>query len=301
MDLQSLKYFQFVAIYHNFSKAAEHFYIGQPALSRQIASLEKELGVQLFDRDTRNVRLTEAGRVLYDNCDLLLRHHEHVRQLMEAAKRGHAGTLSIATVRDFSPLFTDYVKAYMAAYPDVRVRVDDIPFDELSDSIIHGVYDAAFALDFAVPKHDQLATSPIGEDQFVAMMRRDFAPELGDSVTLRELLDQPLLIPHHSDPPFLRQLRLTSREHAGEGPGIEYVPNTSTALLQAGLGLGICFVPRRILSASADSEVMKCCRLSDVDSTFSLLLVRRKDNEAGTLQNFVSLVRDERRGYRVTR
>jgi DNA-binding transcriptional LysR family regulator len=301
MDLQSLKYFQFVAMYRNFSKAAEHFYIGQPALSRQIAGLEKELGVQLFDRDTRNVRLTEAGRVLYDNCDLLLRHHEHVRELMDAAKRGHAGLLSIASVRDFSPLFIDYVKGYMAAYPDVRVRVDDIPFDQLSDSIIHGVYDAAFALDFAVPKHDQLATSPIGRDQFVAMMRRDFAPELGDAVTLRELLEQPLLIPHHVDPPFLKQLRLTSREHPDAGPGIEFVPNTSTALLHATLGLGICFVPERILSASSNSDVMKCCRLSDVDSSFSLLLVRRKDNETKTLQNFVRLVQDERRGYRVAR
>jgi DNA-binding transcriptional LysR family regulator len=301
MDLQSLKYFQFVAMYRNFSKAAEHFYIGQPALSRQIASLEKELGVQLFDRDTRNVRLTEAGKILYDNCGLLLRHHEHVRELMESAKKGHAGLLSIATVRDFFPLFTGCVKAYMSAYPEVTVRVDDIPFDELSDSIIHGVYDAAFTLDYAVPKHEQLATSPIGQDEFVAMMRRDFAPQFGEAVTLEELLDQPLLIPRHVDPPFLKQLRLTSKEHAGKGPGIEYVPNTSTAMLQAGLGLGICFVPRRILSASADSDVMRCCRLSDVNSTFSLLLVRRKDNETKTLQNFVNLVRDERRGYRVSR
>ena len=61
MDLQSLKYFQFVAMYRNFSRAAEHFYIGQSALSRQIANLEKELGVQLFNRDTRNVNLAHRN------------------------------------------------------------------------------------------------------------------------------------------------------------------------------------------------------------------------------------------------
>mgnify|MGYP003948576031 CR=1 FL=1 len=101
MDLQSLKYFQFVAMYRNFSRAAEHFYIGQSALSRQIANLEKELGVQLFNRDTRNVNLTTAGRLLYDNCDLLLRHHELVYGLMDTAKSGYDGQLSIATVANF--------------------------------------------------------------------------------------------------------------------------------------------------------------------------------------------------------
>ncbi|WP_024287272.1 LysR family transcriptional regulator [Cellulomonas sp. KRMCY2] len=301
MDLQSLKYFQFVAMYRNFSKAAEHFYIGQPALSRQIAGLEKELGVQLFNRDTRNVDLTEAGRVLYAHVDLLLRHHEHVLSLLDAAKRGFEGHLSIAAVRDFSPLFTAFVEHFMQDYPNVHTRVEDVPFDELSESIIHGVYDAAFTLDYAVPNNDKLVTMPIGTDEFIALMHRDLAPQLGDAVSLAELLEQPLLIPHHVDPPFLKQLRLTSRQRGGNGPGIEYVPNTSTAVLQAGLGMGICFVPRRILSASAESELMKSCRLSDVDSRFSLLLVRRKDNESTTLQNFVDLVRDERRGYRVAR
>ncbi|MCV2394305.1 LysR family transcriptional regulator [Actinotalea sp. M2MS4P-6] len=301
MDLQSLKYFQFVAMYRNFSKAAEHFYIGQPALSRQIASLEKELGVQLFDRDTRNVCLTEAGRVLYDNVDLLLRHHEHVLSLMDAAKRGYEGHLSIATVRDFSPLFTGFVEHFMAAYPNVHTRVEDVPFDQLTESIVHGVYDAAFTLDYAVPNNDKLATMPIGEDQFIALMRHDVAPELGDEVTLRELLGQNLIIPRHIDPPFLKQLRLTSRERRGTDGGIEFVPNTTTAVLQAGLGMGICFVPKRILPTAGGHEQWKICRLADVEARFSLLLVRQKDNESRTLQNFVDLVRDERRGYRVAR
>lgn len=297
--MMSLKYFQFVAMYRNFSKAAEHFYIGQPALSRQIASLEKELGVQLFDRDTRNVCLTEAGQVLYDNCDLLVRHHAHVASLMEAAKKGHEGHLSIAAVREFGPLFKGFMTSFIEQYPKVSTRVEDIPFDELADSILHGVYDAAFTLDFAVPDSDKLVRTPVCEDNFVAVMRPDLGADLGDVVTARELLDRPLIIPRHVDPPFLKQLRLAGRTHRGpEAAGIEYVPNTSTALLQTSLGLGIAFIPTKIFNASADVGGFKICTLGDIDSSFSMVLVRRKDNAQKTLQNFVELIRDQRRGYR---
>ncbi len=301
MDLQSLKYFQFVAMYRNFSKAAEHFYIGQPALSRQIAALEKELGVQLFDRDTRNVCLTEAGRVLYDNVDLLLRHHEHVLALLDGAKKGHEGNLSIATVREFSPLFTGFVTHFTAAYPNVHVRVEDVPFDSLSDSIIHGVYDVAFTLDYAIPNNDRLAQIPIGSDEFVVMVHEDLAPHLGDSITLQELFELRLIIPHHVDPPFLKQIRLTAMKNPGRGGGIEQVPNTSSAILQASLGMGACFVPQGIVELVTARSAVRSLQLDGVDAAFDLVLVRHKDNSSTPLQNFVNLVRDERRGYRTAR
>lgn len=297
MDLMSLKYFQFVAMYRNFSRAAEHFYIGQSALSRQIANLEKELDVQLFNRDTRNVNLTAAGKTLYDNCDLLLRHHELVYRLMEAAKSGYDGQLSIATVANFGSMFTDLVKGFIAAYPKVKTRVDDIPFDELSDSIINGVYDLAFTLDYAVPLDDQIAKMSIGQDHFVAFMSREFPNDLGDVVSTRELLNQPLIIPRHIDPPFLRQFRLAGQERgAPVAGGIEYVPNADTALLRVDLGLGITFMPKMLVGASRDLSRYKCCEVSDLDTSCSLLLIRRKDNVQKTVQNFVDLVRNERRG-----
>ena len=296
MDLQSLKYFQFVAMYRNFSRAAEHFYIGQSALSRQIANLEKELGVQLFNRDTRNVNLTTAGRLLYDNCDLLLRHHELVYGLMDTAKSGYDGQLSIATVANFGPMFTDLVRTYIKTYPNVKTRVDDIPFEELSDAIVHGVYDVAFTLDYAVPQNDQIATLPVGQDRFVAVMSRDFPNDLGDTVSTRELLSLPVIVPRHIDPPFLRQFRLAGQERgAPRAGGIEYVPNTLTAMLRVDLGLGVTFMPKEIVRDVHDTDRYKCCELSDLDTSCSLLLVRRKDNDQKTIQNFVDLVRAERR------
>ncbi len=293
----SLKYFQFVAMYRNFSRAAEHFYIGQPALSRQIASLEKELGVQLFDRDTRNVALTEAGRVLYDHCDLLMRHHELVYRLMDAAKSGYDGQLSIAAVANFSTLFIDLIEAFIEAYPRVKTRVDDVPFDQLTDSIAHGVYDMAFTLDYAVPANDQIAVTPVGQDHFVAVMAKNFAPELGENVTTQELLRHMLVVPHHVDPPFLRGLRLAAMEqgkaHAG---GLDVVPNTPTSVLRVSLGLGVALMPSSTVRSFYDASRHKVCELTDLDTACAMVLIRRRDNTQRTLQNFVDLIRDHRAG-----
>lgn len=295
----SLKYFRFVAMYRNFSRAAEHFYIGQSALSRQIANLEKELGVQLFKRDTRNVSLTDAGRILYENCDLLLRHHDLIDRLMDAARKGYDGQLSIATVANFGAVFAAVVRQFIAQYPQVKTRIDDIPFDQLSDSILHGVYDTAFTLDFAVPDSDLIARTVVAKDRFVVVASVDDPVDLGPSVTVERLLEQQLIIPRHIDPPFLRPLRLLGREQRGPG-GIDAVPGTATALLRVDLGLGVTLIPQLVLASSFGARRYRVTEISDLDTTFSTVLIRRKDNTQTTLQNFVALVRDGRWQRRTT-
>lgn len=292
MDLMSLRYFQFVAMYRNFSKAAEHFYIGQSALSRQIANLEKELGVQLFIRDTRNVHLTTAGEVLYEECELLLRHHELVFRKLEAAKSGAAGQIGIATVTNFGGAFTELVQQFTTAYPNVRTRVDDVPFPQLSDSILHGVYDLAFTLDFEVPANDDLAQITIGEDRFVAVMREDFPFPPGDAVTTAQLLTTRLTMPRHVDPPVLRALQLAARQSTEPSPGVAFVPNTPTAVLRVELGLGVSILPRFISTIAFQGVPIRVCELADLEARFNIVAIYRKDNRQQTLLNFLKLIRN---------
>ena len=72
MELKQLRYFLQVAEYLNFSRAAEQLYISQPALSYQIAELERELGVELFVRDRRKVYLTPAGKALLGRAGIFV-------------------------------------------------------------------------------------------------------------------------------------------------------------------------------------------------------------------------------------
>ncbi len=285
MDLMALRYFQFVAIYRNFSRAAEHFYIGQPALSRQIANLERSLGVQLFVRDTRNVSLTDAGSLLFEHCDLLLRHHENVRQLMESAKTGAVGQLGIATVANFGPAFAPVAKKFAAAYPNVKTRIDDIPFDDLCDSIVHGVYDLAITLDFGVPHNDAIVQKTIATDHFVVVMSEDYPYTGPDPMPVAELARLPLIVPRHVDPPVLAQLR-----SAGQAKSVELVPNTHTATLRVDLGSGVTIVPQVMINSSLRDFRFRICELADVDTRFDIVGIYRKDNEQQTLANFLTMI-----------
>ena len=95
MELKQLQYFLQVAEYLNFSRAAQQLYISQPALSYQIAELERELGVELFVRDRRRVHLTAAGKALVDPARRLLGQAEELPLLARQGSMGPGGKLRI--------------------------------------------------------------------------------------------------------------------------------------------------------------------------------------------------------------
>ena len=82
MEIRHLRYFVTVAQERNFTRAAEKLHIAQPPLSRQIQQLEEEVGMVLFDRDSRPLRLTEAGRLFYEHAAQVLERFDDLRTMM---------------------------------------------------------------------------------------------------------------------------------------------------------------------------------------------------------------------------
>src|SRR3954454_14526676 len=107
MEIRQLRYFTAVAEHLNFTEAAKKLFVAQPAVSQQIASLEKEIGFKLFNRDKHSVQLTHAGRVfLNDALEMLDRSEAAIKKARKAAI-GEVGQLSIgflnAPVKKFLP------------------------------------------------------------------------------------------------------------------------------------------------------------------------------------------------------
>jgi len=98
MDLRQLRYFVAVATTKNFTRAAEQVHIAQPPLSRQIQQLEDELGVQLIQRNSRPLRLTEAGRLFYEQSLQVLQKVEQMKTGARQAASGERQSISIAYV-----------------------------------------------------------------------------------------------------------------------------------------------------------------------------------------------------------
>lgn len=136
MRMRQLRYFEALAEELHFGKAAERLHIQQPPLSRQIQSIEEELGTQLFKRTNRKVELTDAGEYFLGEAKEMLATMNRARTTLQAMGDGTAGKLHVSFVYlVLSSKFPDIVGDFMKQYPQVEV----VLHDETSMEQIEGV------------------------------------------------------------------------------------------------------------------------------------------------------------------
>jgi DNA-binding transcriptional LysR family regulator len=126
MDLRHTRTFVTVAELGTVSKAAQRLHIAQPALSRQISLLEEELGIKLFDRVGRRLRLTGEGEQLLSDCRGLLNYAAGVGERARDLRRGDVGVLKVAaTPLHIEGVFSQFLHRYAERYPNVQVKVTE--------------------------------------------------------------------------------------------------------------------------------------------------------------------------------
>src|SRR4026207_2438569 len=126
MDLRHVRTFVTVAEVGTVSRAAEQLHIAQPALSRQIANLEDEFGLKLFDRVGRRLVLTSEGEQLLNDCRGLLNYARALGEQAQVLRRGDVGVLRVsASPHLIEGIFPDLLHHYAARYPNVQVRLVD--------------------------------------------------------------------------------------------------------------------------------------------------------------------------------
>lgn len=145
MELRQLQHFVAVAEEQHFTRAAQRVHIVQSALSSSIRALEEELGVKLFQRTTRRVRLTAAGALFLEKARTALDAVQAARDAVRELKGLARGTLSIGTVQSL-PAFLDLpslLAAFHAEYPDIEVRLCQGSTSHLFDKLKSGRLDLA--------------------------------------------------------------------------------------------------------------------------------------------------------------
>ncbi|PFA67113.1 LysR family transcriptional regulator [Bacillus sp. AFS015802] len=137
MDLNVVKTFITAAEYNHFRKAAERLYISQPTVTVHIKQLEKELGVILFERDGKKIKLTEAGRSYLQHAKRLIEIYEEGISDIQSLSQGYTTTLKMA----ISPLIADNVlpfvlKQYIENHPQVEISVEIIESAEIERAVL---------------------------------------------------------------------------------------------------------------------------------------------------------------------
>lgn len=134
MDIRQLRYFLTIADEGSISKAAEKLHMSQPPLSQQLKLLETELGVQLFERNTRKITLTNVGEALLYRTRQILDLFELTKNEVMDINEGLDGTLSIGTVSSAGATFLpDIMQRFHQKYPRVKFEI----LDEDSDSFLN--------------------------------------------------------------------------------------------------------------------------------------------------------------------
>jgi len=144
MELRHLRYFVAVAEEQNVTRAAVRLHVSQPTLSRQIHNLEDELGIALFERGAKAVRLTEAGRVFLNEARMLLHRAEGAVQMAKSVGEGKRGEIHVGYAPSLAvELLPRALRYFQESNPDVRVQLHDLSTQEMLLGLKDGKLHAA--------------------------------------------------------------------------------------------------------------------------------------------------------------
>src|SRR5882672_7402285 len=191
MDLSALKIFLAVAQERSFSRAAAKVHRTQPAVSQAVRRLEVDLGEQLFDRSSKTGTLTDAGKVLQNYGERLVRLAEEAESAMRELRDLRRGRVLIganeAAVHTLLPL----IGKFRHSYPDIAIDVRRVPARQIAVEVQQGSLDFG-ALTFH-PSEEGLLAIPVGTDELVLLMPPSHTLANRRQVAMADVASQPVV------------------------------------------------------------------------------------------------------------
>lgn len=239
ISLRQLRVFLAVARQRHFRRAAEHMHLSQPAVSRHVAELEAELGVRLFDRSTREVVPTEAGRYLESAIERVLDELEGVLEHVHSEGERKRGKIRIASVPTLSASLMPLCIAVCAReYPELTIQLHDQAQTLVLDSVRGGEVDFGIAIE--PPEAGEFDSEVIMHDPFCLACHPHHPLARHKTVSWKKLQGQPLVLLDYSSG-SRRLIDLLLQKHGVEAHVVQQTghPHTAFRMVEAGLGVTV--------------------------------------------------------------
>ena len=241
MDLRHVRTFVTVAELGTVSSAALHLHTAQPALSRQIGDLERELDVKLFDRIGRRLVLTSAGEQLLGDCRGLLNFASAIGERAQLLRHGDTGTLRVTSSPHLMEcVFPEFLHSYARRFPNVQVRVVDVVGPDMLAMLERGEVHFAQSLARGIPADDRFEGYPLESIEMLAACPAGMQLGTNGEIDIAELARYPLL--QINSEFIIRKLFDAACRLAGATPNIVHesrAPQALLALAEAGHGIAI--------------------------------------------------------------
>ena len=293
-DLTRLRIFREVAARRSFTAAAAALGLTQPAVSQQVAKLERELDAVLLDRSSRVVVPTAPGRALLVHTEAVLRRLEEARREVAELSRPEGGELHLAAFPSAAvTIVAPVIAAWCAAAPGARVRLTEGDPPQTLPAVLRGDVDVALAYEYgtpAVPHDARLRWSAVAHDPMAVALPAGHPLTAAAAVEPGALADEPWITPHESG---CLDALLEACRRAGFTPRTVFRTNdyvTMLGLVRAGVGVAV--VPRLLaIGAMPDGVTLRHLAGSPLVRTISAV-TRDGGYRAPGLDRLLHVVRD---------
>ncbi len=290
MDLAALKVFLAVAHERSFSRAAAKVHRTQPAVSQAVRRLEVELGEQLFDRSSKSGTLTEAGRMLENYGQRLVRLAEETESAVRELRDLRRGRVLIganeAAVHTLLPL----VSRFRQRYPDITIDVRRVPARQIAVEVQQGSLDFG-ALTFH-PQEPGLLEVPVGSDELVLLVPPSHELAQRRQVSMEEVAREPVVAHNDPSPARERVLRLFEEHHVPLNMVIA-LPSLDGIKRAVELKLGVALLPRRCAITEIASGRLVAVPVQGVSRKRQVTLVCRKAHRSHAADAFLGVAQEK--------
>ena len=287
-DLRQMRYVVAVARERNFTRAAEELHVAQQALSQQVRTVEEMLGVQLFDRAARPVKLTAAGEVFVQEAKRALSVSQRVFERTSAAARGELGTIRLAyTFAIAYETLPVLLEAFAEDTPQVKVTSREMFGADMVFYLREDKVDVA--LTPRLELGDDLAREAIRREPLIVALPERHHLASATQIDLAALRDEVFQGWPAAASPGYHAAVITACHAAGFEPKIDDTRTPSTALNNVAAGRGVVLVV-----ASAAPLVpggIALVRLGSPPAHIVLDAVSRRDNEPPAVRRFLDTAR----------
>lgn len=247
MELQQLLYFRKVAELQHFTRAAEALAVSQPALSRAVAHLEDELGVRLFEREGRTVRLNRYGQAFLTRVERILQEVEAARHEMADLAGTERGMVALAFLHTLGVrLVPDLLRQFRRDHPAIRFQLWQNASEVLLKQLAAGEIDLCLASPFQRDGQEAVEWVDLFSEELYLVVPPDHALTGRGTVALIEVADSDFISLKPST--GLRQISDELCRQAGFTPNVLFEGEevaTIRGLVQAGLGVALLPAPAK--------------------------------------------------------